>query len=63
MSEKILASELFKEKKQSYEASVPIQFESNRIHDLPVFQDSSKKALFDKKKFIENTMEETEIVI
>jgi len=61
MTQKILASDLFKDKKRSYEASVPIPFESNRIQDLEIFKDENKKSIFDKKKFMENQMEEKEI--
>lgn len=64
MMEKVVASHLFKNKKDSYAQSVAVKFKDNRLIDSDVYKimPKQKQDVVSQKKFMTNSQSEKQIV-
>lgn len=61
MKEKVLASDLFKDRKESYAQSVRVKFANSRLADSSVYTNMPKAkqdAIADNKKFMNDAQNE-----
>lgn len=63
MQEKLLTSELFNGKKESYPTSVPIPFENDRLSQNEAFKKmpKAKYDIFNAKKYLQNAQEKIQV--
>lgn len=65
MDEKLLTSEIFKNKKDSYPASVPVSFKTDRLTENDIYKSipKLKQDLFNTKKYLLDQNEKILVII
>lgn len=64
-TEKLLASSLFKDRKESYPTSVGVPFKSERLEDNELFKSLSKQKrdIYASKKFLKDSNEKLIVIL
>lgn len=64
MEEKVLTSDFFKDKKESYPPTVPLEFKTDRLNEKELYKNLAKpkKDILENKKFLQDQNENIMVI-